>query len=335
MKSRLFWILAAVIGLGACDGTGNGAPPAGAPPSSGASGTEARAIRLSADAIARLGIETGQLDSTYVPPTWSHPGQIVPLPGRAIVVSAPAAGSVLAPSGGELPAPGHRVGKGDTLLRLQPLDSDSTTADVGSIDPESEVEAPPVVVISPDAGMIRTMTVSIGQSVSAGAGLVELVGVDRLWVRVVLERREAKPIARSEPATVSVPGRTSRFRSYAALAMASQTVTAAASGSVDLFYEIRGAVHVLRPGERVSVALPLARPKAKALAAPLGAVVVDSRGGTWVYQRLDPLSFARRRVRVARVVADQAILADGPAPGITIVIAGSAELFGAESSALK
>jgi HlyD family secretion protein len=335
MSSRFGLIFAAAIGLVACAGTGKEPISDDSRATHRGSPAETGAIRLSPDAVLRMGIETGQLDSTNVPPTWSHSGQIVPLPGRAIVVSAPVAGAILGPAGWQLPIPGHRVGKGDTLIWLLPPDGDSATAEVGSVDSELEPESAAVAVVAPDAGVIRTINVLLWQSVSAGTGLVELVGVDRLWVRLVLEPKDARVIARAEPATVTVPGKPTRLRSFAAQPVTNLPFTDSASGSVDLFYEIRGAVRVLRPGERVIVALPLARPRRKALAAPLGAVVVDSRGGTWIYQRLDPVSFARRRVQVSRVVADQAILSDGPAPGTTVVIAGSAELFGAESAAVK
>jgi hypothetical protein len=68
---------------------------------------------------------------------------------------------------------------------------------------------------------------------------------------------------------------------------------------------------------------------------PLTALLVDHSGGTWVYQRLDSLSFARRRVEVARVAGDRAVIIRGITAGSLVVTAGAAELFGTEFGAGK
>ncbi|MEJ7811102.1 MAG: hypothetical protein WKG32_11885, partial [Gemmatimonadaceae bacterium] len=68
---------------------------------------------------------------------------------------------------------------------------------------------------------------------------------------------------------------------------------------------------------------------------PAAAIVRDMSGGSWVYERMDSLTFARRRVEVARVVGGRAVLAIGPKAGTPVVIAGAAELFGTEFGAGK
>jgi hypothetical protein len=45
--------------------------------------------------------------------------------------------------------------------------------------------------------------------------------------------------------------------------------------------------------------------------------------------------FVRHRVEIADVVADAAVLRQGPAPGTRVVTVGAAELFGTEFGAGK
>jgi hypothetical protein len=63
---------------------------------------------------------------------------------------------------------------------------------------------------------------------------------------------------------------------------------------------------------------------------PWSAVVYDINGGAWVYEALGGDAFARRRVEVADVVGDEAILGRGIAEGTEIVTVGVAELYSTE-----
>ena len=103
----------------------------------------------------------------------------------------------------------------------------------------------------------------------------------------------------------------------------------ALAATVDLFYEIEGARGALRPGQRVSVTLPV-RGEADSLVVPWAAILHDIYGNTWVYEAIAPQTFARRRVLVTRVVGADAVLGSGPKPGTKVVTDGAAELFGTE-----
>ena len=59
-------------------------------------------------------------------------------------------------------------------------------------------------------------------------------------------------------------------------------------------------------------------------------VLVDVHGGEWVYAALGDHVFERRRVAVARTQGTDVVLAQGMEPGVRIVTAGAAELFGTE-----
>ncbi len=159
--------------------------------------------------------------------------------------------------------------------------------------------------------------------------------LDRLWIRVPLYVGDRARVRPTEPATVqglasSAPGTTFSARPITAPPSADPT-----SASVDLYYAIDATNPLLQPGERVSVTLPLASETEHTLVVPLAAVVRDLSGGSWVYERTDSVTFARRRIEVARVVDGSAVLAAGPAVGTAIVVAGAAELFGTEFGAGK
>jgi multidrug efflux pump subunit AcrA (membrane-fusion protein) len=98
---------------------------------------------------------------------------------------------------------------------------------------------------------------------------------------------------------------------------------------MDLFYELDNADGKRRPGEKVSVRVPL-QGETESSVVPASAVLYDIHGGTWVYENTAPQTFTRRRIEVRLVSDGDAILARGPAPGAKIVTAGAAELFGVE-----
>ncbi len=188
-----------------------------------------------------------------------------------------------------------------------------------------------LAVASPSDGVVRVMDVAPGQTVAAGAPLLEVMRTDRLWVRVPLYAGDANRIRRGAPATVHGLGGPGVGNTIVATPVAAPPSADATAASVDLFYEVR-ATGTLRPGERVGVTLPLtgASTGERRLAVPLTALVRDMNGGSWVYERKDSVTFIRRRVEVARVSGGFAVLAQGPKAGTPVVTAGSAELFGTE-----
>ena len=102
--------------------------------------------------------------------------------------------------------------------------------------------------------------------------------------------------------------------------------------SVDLIYEVRGSGPALRPGERVTVALPLTTTE-RGLVVSDRAVLYDISGGTWVYEDRGEGVYARRRIEVARHTGNLVVVARGIEPGTKVVTAGAAELFGTEFGA--
>lgn len=370
--------------LGACkDKPAKPAPPAvvsGAVPEG-----QLSSIALTREAVNRLGIETVAMDSADVAATRTVGGEVVVPPGRALMVTAPMAGTVSPLPGAGIPVGGERVSSGQSLLRLVPLppdlarvqvdvsvaqarlqqaqleadrvaslfkerlvsarDNDRAQADLASARAAYDLSTgqqrqarggtrrdssvlSALVIAAPDAGVVRMVSVGAGQAVAAGALLLEIVQLDRLWVRVPLYAGDIRLVQRSANATVFGLGGANSGPEIPAVPVAAPPSADPNAASVDLFYEVRGGA--LRPGERVSVRIPLASGTGRSLAVPLSAVVRDAQGGAWVYEQTDSLSFSRRRVDVARVVGGRAVLSSGPRIGSRIVTAGAAELFGTE-----
>lgn len=368
-------------------------PPAkSAPPATvehGVAEAQLTTITLSAEAFERLGIRVTPAESGGGAATRMVGGEVMSPPGQALSISAPAAGTVLAPENGTLPLAGRRVAAGEPLLRLLALPPnqaavreafavsrarlteaeaeakrvadlygerlvaardqeraqanlaaaraafETATAQVAQVERGTGTGGlAPLLIAAPASGVVRMVAVGVGQAVAAGALLLEVVGVDRLWVRVPLFAGDARAVARGRAAVVSPLGGGST--SVMAQPVVGPPMADPGAASVDLFYELRASAANFRPGERVNIAIPLAgRDVGSAVVVPTAALVLDAYGGTWVYQRIDSLKFARRRVEVLRVVEDRAFLSRGLAVGSNVVVAGAAELFGTEFGAGK
>jgi RND family efflux transporter MFP subunit len=184
-----------------------------------------------------------------------------------------------------------------------------------------------IAVAAPFAGVLQAITAAQGQTVAASAPLFEIAQVDTLWVRVPVYAGDVAGIDASQPVVVSSlrtggPARPAR----GVTAPPSADPTAA---SVDLFFELAGEGVQFRPGERVTVQLPLAE-AADGLVIPDSALVYDIHGQPWVYEDLGEHRYARRRVEVSRHVGEQAIISRGITQGTRVVAVAAAELFGVE-----
>lgn len=191
----------------------------------------------------------------------------------------------------------------------------------------------PLLIVAPEAGIVRQLSATPGQAVAAGTPLVEILQTGRMWIRVPVYAGEAARFDRGAHVAVHGLAGAESGPAIVAAPVSAPPSANAASASVDLYYELRGGAGVFRPGERVGVTIPLAGGEEHALVVPLSSVVRDMSGGSWVYVRADSLTFVRRRVEVTRIAGDRAVLAMGPPPGTLVVTDGAAELFGTEFGA--
>jgi RND family efflux transporter MFP subunit len=200
-------------------------------------------------------------------------------------------------------------------------------AETGTVEESPAFTA--LTISAPLPGVLLDMKVGYGQVVTAGTPLFTVANLQRLWVRVPMYAGEARTVSRRDAATVhGLSSGTGGFAVRARPVTAPLSADAGAS-SVDLYYQLddpRG----LRPGERVSVTIPVEGPRRRGLVVPLTAVLYDVSGDAWVYVRSDSLVFTRRRIEIANVVGDRVLVGRGLASGMRVVTAGAVELFGTE-----
>ena len=191
----------------------------------------------------------------------------------------------------------------------------------------------PLVVRAPLDGVLQSVTAAPGQTVAAAAPLFEVVQTEGLWVRVPLFVGERNTIDATRPAAVAGLGATSG-PPLTAQPVAGPPSADPAAATSDVFYALPPSAAAVRPGERVSVLLPLAGAE-QALVVPTGAVVYDMNGGSWVYEATSATSFVRRRIEIRSLAGAKTLVARGIAAGAKVVTAGAAELFGTEFGAGK
>ena len=189
-----------------------------------------------------------------------------------------------------------------------------------------------LIVRSPLAGVLQTVSAAAGQTVAASAPLFEVVQTDTLWVRVALFVGERNGVDTTKPATIVSLGGSGP--TLAALPVAGPPSADPATATSDVFYALQSPGGVVRPGERVSVLIPLAGEE-QALVVPTAAVVYDLNGGAWVYEATGELTFVRRRIEIRSQSAGKTLITRGIAAGKKVVTAGAAELFGTEFGAGK
>lgn len=182
---------------------------------------------------------------------------------------------------------------------------------------------------SPRAGVLRALYANAGQTVAANAPLFDVVGLDTVWLRVPVFAGDLDALDRRAPVEVVSLGATAGAGGRPATPIAAPPTADLATAGVDLFYRLANADASLRPGQRVSVRVPLAA-GAEHLVVPRGAVLFDALGGTWVYETRDGGVFVRQRITLIDTIGETAVLGQGPAPGTRVVTTGAAELFGTE-----
>jgi hypothetical protein len=162
-----------------------------------------------------------------------------------------------------------------------------------------------------------------------GAPVLGAQASDALWVRVPVYAGDADRLRGAHEVRVFRFGEAPGAPGRVARAVPVRLAPAAAAASADLLFELEDRDHGWQAGERVSVAIPLGG-EHDALVVPWSAVLHDYHGGTWVYREIGAHRFERRRVVVEDVEGGRAALASGVEPGMAVVSAGSAELFGTE-----
>lgn len=161
------------------------------------------------------------------------------------------------------------------------------------------------------------------------APVLDVLNPKVLWIRTPVYVGDLARLDTDAEAQVGeLAGAAAEAKKIARPVAAPPSANALAS-TVDLFYELPNEGGSLRLGQKVGVSIPLKGP-AESLVVPRAAVVYDTQGGAWVYERTAPQTYTRRRVQVHATVGEEMILTSGPATGAAIARIGVAELFGTE-----
>ncbi|MGH9385313.1 MAG: efflux RND transporter periplasmic adaptor subunit, partial [Vicinamibacterales bacterium] len=191
-----------------------------------------------------------------------------------------------------------------------------------------------VAINAPEDANVQAIYVREGQSVAAGAAIVDLVRLGTVWVRVPIYAGESATINPSAPAQVVPLGSPAEAEGTVARPIPAPPSANAGTAGVDLYYAMANPGQRFRPGERVTVRLAR-REGESGLVVPKAALLHDAYGGTWVYVVRSPRVYARHRVMVVDISGPLAVLSQGPPPGAQVVTDGAAELFGVEFGAGK
>lgn len=188
-----------------------------------------------------------------------------------------------------------------------------------------------LIVRSPIAGVLQSVAAAPGQTVAASAPLFDVVQTDALWVRVSLFVGERNGVDPAKPALVVGLG---GGPSLSAVPVTGPPSADPSTATSDVFYAVQSPAGVVRPGERVSVQLPMTGSE-QALVVPTAAVLYDMNGGTWIYESTGPTAFVRRRIEIRSQIGAKTLITRGIDAGKKVVTAGAAELFGTEFGAGK
>ena len=186
-----------------------------------------------------------------------------------------------------------------------------------------------LIIKSPVDGIIQEVYVAPGQTVTGTTALLEIAGIDPVWIKVPVYVGDLAAIDPNKPARVHSLADFAGAETRTAEPVVASFSADPESVTADLFYELSNTDLAYRPGQRVSVTLAL-KASERSLVVPYSSILYDMFGGAWVYQNTEPQVYVRRRVELRHVLDELAILSRGPAAGAKVVSAGGAELFGTE-----
>lgn len=191
----------------------------------------------------------------------------------------------------------------------------------------TELGLRPVEVASPLTGRITAVHVAPRQFVAAGDPLWTVADWSQLWLRVPVFEADLPRVQSSEPAQVTLAGDSKM--TYAATRIAAPQSTDATRRTIDLYFRVDNVSATLRPGQAVSVALPVSQ-AVERVVVPFTAVLWDGHGGTWVYVRSGDDEFRRQRIELGRRVGDDVVIERGLADKTEVAVAGAQALYGEE-----
>src|SRR5262245_21057516 len=140
-----------------------------------------------------------------------------------------------------------------TNATLQAAEERQKAVDSINLEGSEAGQQTPLVIESPQSGMIRTQNAAPGEVVAAGATLFEVMKYDPVWVRVPVYAGETSQLALDQPAEVVPLNMEGGYRGYTAEPITAPPTATLLAATVDLYYRLANPEGHLRPGERMTV----------------------------------------------------------------------------------
>ena len=196
--------------------------------------------------------------------------------------------------------------------------------------PEEPYDAPldlkPVPLAAAQAGTVVAIHASPRQFVIQGDPLWTLADWSTLWLRVPVFEHDFYRVQREESLQAQIPGASA---GATAQPVGAPQAVKPGTRTIDLYYRLPNPDGMLRPGQAVTVSLPLGE-AAQRIVVPRTAVIWDGFGNAWVYVQTAPDTFRRERVEPGPVQGDEIAIARGLSEGQHVVTTGTEALYGEE-----
>jgi cobalt-zinc-cadmium efflux system membrane fusion protein len=188
---------------------------------------------------------------------------------------------------------------------------------------------PALLIESPIDGAVQKIHVAPGQVVPAATPLFDVASQNPVWLKVPVYAGDLKKIAADKAIQIQLLGGADASRTSYAEPVQGPPSSDAASATMDLYYQLDNENGSYRTGQKVMAHLPL-KAEQESLVVAYSSIVYDMYGGTWLYEKIAPRTYTRRRVELSHVIDGHAVLTRGIEVGDEVVVAAVAEIFGTE-----
>lgn len=183
-----------------------------------------------------------------------------------------------------------------------------------------------IEIRAPQGGQVVEVHVRPQQFVVQGDPLWTVADWSILWLRVPVFEGDLSRIDRTSSAEITISSQeTPRSVAPTGIPQATQD----GRRTVDLTYEIANADGQLRPGQAVTVSLPVGG-TTEEIVVPRSAVIWDGMGSAAVYIAEPDNTFRRQRIQVGPAVGNDIVVKDGLNRGQSVVNVGAEALYGEE-----
>ena len=186
-----------------------------------------------------------------------------------------------------------------------------------------------LVLESPVEGVLQRILVAPGQTVPASTLLFEVSDQDPVWIRIPVYVGDLHKIDSARPALIHPMGETNLGETIPAIPVDGPPLSNAYNATSDVYYQRGNQNGSLRIGQKVMVSIPKKSIR-ESVGVPFSSIVYDMYGGSWLYAKISPHTFSRKRVEISHVIENVAVLTRGVTVGEEVVVSGAAEIFGTE-----